>query len=730
MSFDMDADRWGLRRIEIPAREIIDYGLGQGRSVIETGVPAWSAETAVDLRRRIVDNADAGARDFMGKLRGQLQGASRSGHLMTAELLALHVLPLGNISGDRKLERVSTVLSWLDPPPELPGGLGEALAGPGLFNGGVGFNMQVWQQLTWLLTFVERWQGLADEQRREALRDPWVFRAIVDREDTRQVAMRNSLLYLAFPDTFLPIVSQSDKLAIRNRFAGLIGSSSGSDAVAIDRDLSAIHAEQVQQSGGHRVAYYNEPYRSLWQADTRTDDAVRAWLVRPNPIGHELAARWRGDGFVSLAGTHLGAIDIPIGRAELSQAVEDGYQHLDYTQRLALTNEYRQFLSTMKAGDLVATVAEGKVYAGSVAGEPQVTDEQNARLWRAADWKREAIGTVGELTAPLAGEVEKQGAVVDITAAAEVLAELMDTGKPPVAVTPVGPPALAPATPELADQLHLGQSWLQEAVDLLTDRRQVVLYGPPGTGKTYVARKLAAHLTDADAVRLVQFHPSYAYEDFFEGFRPQKADDGSMVFERTPGPLRHLAGAAKSDSHRPYVLIIDEINRANLAKVFGELYFLLEYRDEPIPLQYSPTESFTLPPNLFLIGTMNTADRSIALVDAAMRRRFAFLEMHPDEPPVRDLLSRWAAAHGKDGERAALLEALNAAIGTEDRDFKIGPSYLMTPELERDGGLDRVWQHSILPLLEEHYYGRHTREQVHDRFGLQAIRRAAERDGE
>jgi 5-methylcytosine-specific restriction protein B len=169
-------------------------------------------------------------------------------------------------------------------------------------------------------------------------------------------------------------------------------------------------------------------------------------------------------------------------------------------------------------------------------------------------------------------------------------------------------------------------------------------------------------------------------------------------------------------------LIIDEINRANLAKVFGELYFLLEYRSKWIHLQYNPAEAFRLPKNLFLIGTMNTADRSIALLDAAMRRRFPFVELHPDEPPVRDVLRRWLKAGNHGTERADLLAALNEAIEDTDRDFKIGPSYLMRPEAAIPSGLERIWRHDILPLLEEHYYGRMTRAQVLERFSLARLR--------
>lgn len=729
MSYAMDDDRWGLSAIEIPAREIIEYGLGQGRSLIEPEIAAWNAETAADLRHRIVDNPDAGSGTFVGKLRGQLAGASRATHLLAAELLAFHVLPLGNVGGERKLERVSTVVSWLDPPATLPEELKRALGGPGIFNGGVGFNVQIWQQLSWLLTFIEHWHQLPEQDRREALQDPWKFRAIVDDQDTGQVAIRNSLLYLAFPRTFLPIVSQPDKMAIRNAFAGVIGGRTGKDPISIDRDLHAIYTKQLEQAGGQRVEYYHEPWRSQWSKRQRSDDSVRAWLVRARTGGRDLVNRWRAEGFVSLAATHLGEIDAGIDRDELNQAVEDGYQHLDYAQRLTLANEYHNFLTTMKVDDLVATVADDMVYAGVIAGEPEFTGEKDARLQRSVTWTPDAIGSVEELAPPLSVEIEQQGTVVDITTAAEVLAELVSAEEPVAAVEPAGPPELVAVTPEFAERLHLDHAWLQELVDLLQDRQQVVLYGPPGTGKTYLAHELARHLTDRDAVRLVQFHPSYAYEDFFEGFRPTAKGD-SAGFTLVPGPLRRLAAAAKDDPQRPYVLIIDEINRANLAKVFGELYFLLEYRDDSILLQYSPSESFMLPQNLFLIGTMNTADRSIALVDAAMRRRFAFLELHPDEPPLRDMLAKWSAATGRADNRAELLAALNAAIGAEDRDFKIGPSYLMKPDADREGGLERVWRYSILPLLEEHYYGRLTRDQIHARFGFEAMRRAVHPGGE
>ncbi|WP_052207537.1 McrB family protein [Sinomonas humi] len=283
---------------------------------------------------------------------------------------------------------------------------------------------------------------------------------------------------------------------------------------------------------------------------------------------------------------------------------------------------------------------------------------------------------------------------------------------------------------ELADSLFVDREGLQEVIELLRTRKQIVLYGPPGTGKTFLARALARHQTgesSQDLVTTVQFHPSYAYEDFFEGYRPTSDGKGNVGFRLDPGPLRRIAAAAAKPENRdrPFFLIIDEMNRGNLAKVFGELYYLLEYRDEAIALQYSPTESFSLPPNLFLIGTMNTADRSIAMVDAAIRRRFAFVELHPQEGLIANMLSRYLTANGMSQLRAQLLDTLNKEIDPSGRDLMIGPSYFMKRDADSEDGLSRIWKYELLPLLEEHYYGRLERAQVHAQFGLEGIRRRA-----
>lgn len=449
----------------------------------------------------------------------------------------------------------------------------------------------------------------------------------------------------------------------------------------------------------------------------------RAWLVRGSSVdGRNMIPTWLGEGWVSLAATNLRALDLPVSRGQLAEFVGVDYQHKAYAVRQSKIAEFDAFLNQMKLGDLVLTTAGGNIYGGSITdvASQHTSDDGHSNLRLAVTWHNPSAPIAfPDLPEPLPAKLSSQADIVDLTEALPAIERLLhveghDTAPPRELVLP-------DADDGLAESLHFDRDWLQETIELLRDRRQLIFYGPPGTGKTYLAQRLAEHLTETQAYKLVQFHPSYSYEDFFEGYRPVKTTDGTLSFELHPGPLRRVVEVARDDPATPYILIIDEINRANLAKVFGELYFLLEYRDRSIDLLYSTEETdFTVPPNVFFIGTMNTADRSIALVDAAMRRRFAFLQLHPAEAPVRGLLDRWLAAEGLSDEPARLLEELNGRI--DDPDFAIGPSYFMRPEVHREGGLSRMWRTDILPLLEEHHYGDAVN--VAERYNLERIRKS------
>ena len=270
-----------------------------------------------------------------------------------------------------------------------------------------------------------------------------------------------------------------------------------------------------------------------------------------------------------------------------------------------------------------------------------------------------------------------------------------------------GSPPHEPDLPALAAEVFMPVEFLEGIDKLLEEKKQVIFQGPPGTGKTYVAQKLARCLAGSkDRVTLVQFHPSYAYEDFVQGFRPVAAGNGTAGFELRDGPLLKAAERAKSEPDARHFLVIDEINRGNLAKVFGELYFLLEYRDEEISLQYQQgdDDKFSLPSNLYIIGTMNTADRSIALVDLALRRRFYFVEFHPDDEPVRSVIHKWLAEKAPGMEWVAdVVENANEEL-REDRHAAIGPSYFMKEGLDR-AAVERIWTHSVFPYVEECLFG-------------------------
>ena len=262
--------------------------------------------------------------------------------------------------------------------------------------------------------------------------------------------------------------------------------------------------------------------------------------------------------------------------------------------------------------------------------------------------------------------------------------------------------------------------FLHRIEKLLADKRQVIFQGPPGTGKTFVAQELAQCLAGPDgSVTLVQMHPSYAYEDFVQGIRPS-LKNGQPGFDLRDGPLLQAAKQAREKQAAKHFLIIDEINRGNVAKVFGELYFLLEYRDREIRLQYQSgsKKDFSLPRNLYFIGTMNTADRSIALVDLALRRRFYFVEFHPDAEPIRGLLRRWLAKNvARMGWVADVVDRANEHL-SENRHAAIGPSHFMKPSLD-DEAVERIWTHSVIPYVEEYLFGQDDRLGA---FALDALR--------
>ena len=233
-------------------------------------------------------------------------------------------------------------------------------------------------------------------------------------------------------------------------------------------------------------------------------------------------------------------------------------------------------------------------------------------------------------------------------------------------------------------------------VKAIERKQQAVLYGPPGTGQTFVAEHMARHLSDCDNgfYEVLQFHPAYSYEEFVQGIRPTTRADGQLEYAVLPGRFIDFCERARRRKGR-CVLIVDEINRANLSRVFGELMYLLEYRGREIPL--AAGGRFRIPPNVRILGTMNTADRSIALVDHALRRRFAFLALHPDF----EILRQFHQTTGFDPTLLIeVLKRVNRQIG--DRHYEVGISFFLRSDIREQ--LEDIWRMEIEPYLEEVFF--------------------------
>lgn len=258
------------------------------------------------------------------------------------------------------------------------------------------------------------------------------------------------------------------------------------------------------------------------------------------------------------------------------------------------------------------------------------------------------------------------------------------------------------------EEVYMDGDSYDTLVELIRVKKNVILQGAPGVGKTFAAKRLAYSMMgvkDQERVMMVQFHQSYTYEDFIEGFRPSSTSNG---FEIKKGSFYNFCKKAADDLENEYFFIIDEINRGNLSKIFGELFMLIENdkRGNALQLLYSD-EKFFVPANVYIIGMMNTADRSLAMLDYALRRRFAFFEMKPgfDSDGFREY--RMALGNSKFDRLIDCVEKLNTVIEADDslgEGFCIGHSYFCNLKTVTDKALSNIVEYEMVPLLKEYWY--------------------------
>ena len=241
---------------------------------------------------------------------------------------------------------------------------------------------------------------------------------------------------------------------------------------------------------------------------------------------------------------------------------------------------------------------------------------------------------------------------------------------------------------------------------LLRRKKNVILSGAPGVGKTFIAERLAYSILgakDKRKIEMIQFHQSYSYEDFIMGYRPKESG-----FELKEGIFYTFCRRAERDRQHDYFFLIDEINRGNLSKIFGELFMLLESdkRGKELKMIYCD-ESFSIPDNVYIIGMMNTADRSLALLDYALRRRFAFFEVEPGFETKGFKEYQSSAANKRLDQLISCVKNLNNAVASDDslgEGFRIGHSYFLTEEGVSDEWLDSVVEFELIPLLKEYWF--------------------------
>ena len=759
----------GFDKVYAAASTWVEHALKADDSLFDPGKAIWTAAGLKELRERFLDRPDYGSGGFYDKLRQQLEDSPPEVYQLMAEVLYTQFLVVWHtgMGVAAKREQFEQVLGWGAPVRTIPEHLVEGLA-PGIARS-MTFTLHRPYHVAFIIEFVEQWKELSASERDRYLQDHWAFKEFVtnlpfrgrllkDRPNTPG-AQREALLHLVHPDHFEGTVSiqQKETIAGASAFAHFLTEPAtdvdarlaqirrgleaelGSDFDFYDRgeeganirarwDLEADpwdefvrQAQQYLDSGrlaedelNHKleIAAGLETARAAVLAGESDwhDPLKRALRSRPgHPIDYRLLAdfsTWCSDhpedalqALQSLWQGSSPSIADPI-RAFTNRLPDDALRGAVGNS----TNVIAVLLMGLDAREYppYRVGVFNQAYDRTGYGKPAPNADEADVYEHALGFLDRFIEEAGERGVELKNRLKAQSVVWQIPG----MDRGEETGDPvPPVVDEETEVRTAVPPQELAAELMWEPERLRMVIHGLEDKGQVIFQGPPGTGKTFVARRIAQwYQQQGGNYRIIQFHPSYTYEDFVEGFRPTITETGQAGYELTPGPLRRIAEQAEANPEGKFILVIDEINRGNLAKILGELYFLLEYRGEEMLLQYS-REPFRLPKNLWLIGTMNTTDRSIALVDAALRRRFYFFGFYPDEPPVRGLLRRWLAKNEPEAMWVAdLVDAANRKL--DDRHLGIGPSHFMKQDPPLDEPRVRfIWEQAVLPYIEEQFFG-------------------------
>ena len=407
------------------------------------------------------------------------------------------------------------------------------------------------------------------------------------------------------------------------------------------------------------------------------------------------------EGFMAIGWDKIGDLTAYSSKDEMKQAMkEEMNPTLSYTMAAHAT---WQFVHDMKPGDIVFAKKGMHLVIGRGVVESDYKYDSSRNEYkniRKVNWTHNGewphpgqavMKTLTDIT-PYTDYVEKLNALFESEAIDDVEEQEIEY-----------PSYVAE---NFLEEVFMDEDSYETLVTLVRNKKNVILQGAPGVGKTFAAKRLAYSMMgekNPNRVMMVQFHQNYSYEDFIMGFRPSESG-----FELKRGAFYNFCKLAEIDSENEYFFIIDEINRGNLSKIFGELFMLIEGDKRGVELQllYSD-EKFSVPGNVYIIGMMNTADRSLAMLDYALRRRFAFFEMKPgfDTDGFREY--RKGLASEKFDRLISCIENLNAAITADEslgEGFCIGHSFFCNLKKATDQALSGIVEYELIPLLKEYWF--------------------------
>lgn len=449
----------------------------------------------------------------------------------------------------------------------------------------------------------------------------------------------------------------------------------------------------------------NQELKMVAESSALMDDeneTIRYWVYAPGE-GSYMWEDFYKRGVMAIGWNEIGDLSLFKNKSEIKAAMKKIYDpNLSYQNA---THATWQFANEMKVGDIIF-VKKGRsqlIGRGIVTSDYFYDSEaEEYNHIRTVNWThhgewpypgKAAMKTLTDVT-PYIDVVEKLKNIFDDDTSEDV----EEVEKSYSSYTKV----------DFLNDVFMSEEEYEKLGSVLVFKKNIILQGAPGVGKTYTAKRLAYSLIgekNAERVKMVQFHQSYSYEDFIMGFRPS-----DIGFELRKGTFYNFCKRAELDAVNDYFFIIDEINRGNLSKIFGELFMLLENdkRGASLQLVYSD-EKFSIPDNLYIIGMMNTADRSLAMLDYALRRRFAFFELKPGFETDGFKSYQLTINNSKLNNLITCIKNLNYAIATDEslgEGFCIGHSYFcnLTPESVNDQVISNIVEYELIPLLKEYWF--------------------------